>query len=129
MPLKRASPNGTANPVKNASLKAQPTPNAPNGLELMKENQRLRKELEEIKKEAAFFAKEIDQRLIDPSKLITTYKITGIYHEHNGVDGHRGMKAYLERKGYTLSILIKIRLQYLLVFRKNTPSQATSFII
>lgn len=60
MPLKRASPNGTANPVKKCSLKAQPTPNAPNGLELMKENQRLRKELEEIKKEAAFFAKEID---------------------------------------------------------------------
>ena len=47
--------------------KAQSTPDAPNELELMKENQRLRKELEEAKKEAlflkkaaAFFAKEID---------------------------------------------------------------------
>ena len=44
----------------------------PNEMELMKENLRLRKELEEAKKEnlflkkaAAFFAKEIDQRLID----------------------------------------------------------------
>lgn len=48
-------------------FKAQSTPDAPNELELMKENQRLRKELEESKKEAlflkkaaAFFAKEID---------------------------------------------------------------------
>ena len=47
--------------------KAQQNPDAPNDLELMKENLRLRKELEEAKKEnlflkkaAAFFAKEID---------------------------------------------------------------------
>ena len=52
---------------KECQSKAQSTPNAPNELELMKENQRLRKELEEAKKEAlflkkaaAFFAKEID---------------------------------------------------------------------
>ena len=47
--------------------KAPSTPDAPNEMELMKENLRLRKELEEAKKEnlflkkaAAFFAKEID---------------------------------------------------------------------
>lgn len=47
--------------------KALSTPDAPNERELMKENLRLRKELEETKKEnlflkkaAAFFAKEID---------------------------------------------------------------------
>ena len=49
------------------NTKAQHNPDAPNDLELMKENLRLRKELEEAKKEnlflkkaAAFFAKEID---------------------------------------------------------------------
>ena len=48
-------------------LKAQSNPNAPNEMELMKECLRLRKELEEARKEnlflkkaAAFFAKEID---------------------------------------------------------------------
>ena len=48
-------------------LKAQSNPNAPNEMELMKECRRLRKELEEARKEnlflkkaAAFFAKEID---------------------------------------------------------------------
>ena len=47
--------------------KADLNPNTPNEMELMKENLRLRKELEEAKKEnlflkkaAAFFAKEID---------------------------------------------------------------------
>ena len=47
--------------------KAALNPNTPNEMELMKENLRLRKELEEAKKEnlflkkaAAFFAKEID---------------------------------------------------------------------
>ena len=47
--------------------KALEDPNSPNELELMKENLRLKKELEEAKKEnlflkkaAAFFAKEID---------------------------------------------------------------------
>ena len=47
-------------------------PTAQNELELMKENRRLRAELEEARKEnlflkkaAAFFAKEIDERLID----------------------------------------------------------------
>jgi len=52
---------------KECQLKAQSMSDAPNELELMKENQRLRKELEETKKEAlflkkaaAFFAKEID---------------------------------------------------------------------
>jgi transposase len=52
---------------KECQTQAQTNPNAPNELELMKENLRLRKELEEAKKEnlflkkaAAFFAKEID---------------------------------------------------------------------
>jgi transposase len=48
-------------------MKAQANPDASNEMELMKENLRLRKELEEARKEnlflkkaAAFFAKEID---------------------------------------------------------------------
>lgn len=32
-------------------------------------------------------------------------QIQAIYHEHNGVDGYRSMKAYLERKGIGLSVL------------------------
>ena len=50
--------------------KALENPDAPNEMELMKENLRLRKELEEaknenlfLKKAAAFFAKEIDRGL------------------------------------------------------------------
>jgi transposase len=52
---------------KECQTKARSNPDAPNELELMKENLRLRKELDEAKKEnlflkkaAAFFAKEID---------------------------------------------------------------------
>lgn len=52
---------------KECQKKALENPDAPNEMELMKENLRLRKELEEAKKEnlflkkaAAFFAKEID---------------------------------------------------------------------
>ncbi len=52
----------------------------------MKENLRLRKELEEAKKEmlflkkaAAFFAKEIDQRRIDLSKHIIHYSTYGVF--------------------------------------------------
>ena len=48
-------------------IKAENSPDTPNEMELMKENRRLRKELEEARKEnlflkkaAAFFAKEID---------------------------------------------------------------------
>ena len=62
---------------KECQLKAIENPDTPNEMELMKENLRLRKELEEMKKEnlflkkaAAFFAKEIDQRLIDSSTSI-----------------------------------------------------------
>ena len=53
--------------LSNDVTKALENPDAPNEMELMKENLRLRKELEEAKKEnlflkkaAAFFAKEID---------------------------------------------------------------------
>ena len=52
---------------KECQKQAEITPDTPNEMELMKENLRLRKELEESKKEilflkkaAAFFAKEID---------------------------------------------------------------------
>lgn len=52
---------------KECQEKALQNPDSPNELEIMKENRRLRKELEEAKKEnlflkkaAAFFAKEID---------------------------------------------------------------------
>ena len=52
---------------KDCQTKAYENPEIPNEMELMKENLRLRKELEEAKKEnlflkkaAAFFAKEID---------------------------------------------------------------------
>ena len=62
---------------KECQTKALENPDIPNEMELMKENLRLRKELEEAKKEnlflkkaAAFFAKEIDQRLIGLSKNI-----------------------------------------------------------
>ena len=58
--------------------KAKINPETINEAELMKENLRLRKELEEAKKEAlflkkaaAFFAKEIYQRFIDLFKNIT----------------------------------------------------------
>ena len=64
---KPVSPNGVLNLAEECHTKAQQNPDAPNDLELMKENLRLRKELEEAKKEnlflkkaAAFFAKEID---------------------------------------------------------------------
>ena len=62
---------------KECQEKALIHPDTPNEFELMKENLRLRKELEEAKKEnlflkkaAAFFAKEIDERLIDLSSNI-----------------------------------------------------------
>lgn len=52
---------------KECQNKAQKNPDAPNELEIMKENLKLRKQLEELEKEnrflkkaAAFFAKEID---------------------------------------------------------------------
>ena len=63
---KPASPSGVENLAKNAKRKLS-NPDTTNEMELMKENLRLRKELEEAKKEnlflkkaAAFFAKEID---------------------------------------------------------------------
>ena len=47
---KPVSPNGVLNLAKNAIQKAQQNPDAPNDLGLMKENLRLRKELEEAKR-------------------------------------------------------------------------------
>ena len=60
-------------------------PIAPNELEIMKENRKLRAELEEARKEnlflkkaAAFFAKEIDQRRIDSLiKTRTNWEFVG----------------------------------------------------
>ena len=64
---KPVSPNGVLNLAKNAIQKPSRIQDAPNDLELMKENLRLRKELEEAKKENLFLkkssgilAKEID---------------------------------------------------------------------
>ena len=67
---------------KECQAKTQLHPETTNEMEMMKENLRLRKELEDAKKEnlflkkaAAFFAKEIDQRLIGSFKTITKYLI------------------------------------------------------
>lgn len=74
---KPALPSGVTNLVKNAK-KALQNPDASNEMKLMKENLRLRKELEEARKEnlflkkaATFFAKEIDQAHIDLLSSIT----------------------------------------------------------
>lgn len=53
-------------------------------------------------------------------------KITEIYHEHNGVDGYRSMKVYLERKGYALSNLtvhkyMNVELGLYSIVRKKRP--------
>ena len=32
------------------------------------------------------------------------HRFREIYHSHNGADGYRSMKVYLERKGYSYSI-------------------------
>ena len=92
-------------------------------LDLMKENLRLRKELEEAKKEnlflkkaAAFFRWLLGRLGLCPNAYYNYLKlrkegylahkaevhaqIQEIYHSHNGVDGYRSMKVYLERKGY-----------------------------
>ena len=41
----------------------------------------------------------------EEKKQYTKEQIKAIYHEHNGVDGYRMMRAYLERKGIVLSAL------------------------
>ena len=53
-------------------------------------------------------------------------EITEIYHEHNGVDGYRNMKVYLERKGYILSNLtvhkyMNVELGLYSIVRKKWP--------
>lgn len=132
---------------KECQTKALENPDIPNEMELMKENLRLRKELEEAKKEnlflkkaAAFFAK---GNRLEAYRFIEQYhelfglrwllrrleicpnayynyrkhrkadyyankaevhaQIQEIYHIHNGVDGYRSMKVYLERRGYSYS--------------------------
>lgn len=63
---KPVSPSGVESLAKKGQTKAEATPEEPNEMDLMKENRRLRKELEEsqkevefLKKAAVFFAKEI----------------------------------------------------------------------
>lgn len=63
---KPVSPSGVESLAKKAKQKPKLTPEEPNEMDLMKENRRLRKELEEsqkevefLKKAAVFFAKEI----------------------------------------------------------------------
>ena len=107
--------------------KADINPNTLNEAELMKEILRLRRELEEL--EAYRFIEEhhklfglrwLLRRLeICPNayynyrkhrkadyyarKAEVQAQIQEIYHAHNGVDGYRSMKVYLERKGYSYS--------------------------
>ncbi|HJC49824.1 MAG TPA: IS3 family transposase [Candidatus Anaerostipes avistercoris] len=127
--------------------KADINPNTLNEAELMKEILRLRRELEESRKENPFLKKSggilckgnrleayrfieehhklfglrwLLRRLeICPNayynyrkhrkadyyarKAEVQAQIQEIYHAHNGVDGYRSMKVYLERKGYSYS--------------------------
>ena len=127
--------------------KADINPNTLNEAELMKEILRLRRELEESRKENLFLKKSggilckgnrleayrfieehhklfglrwLLRRLeICPNayynyrkhrkadyyarKAEVQAQIQKIYHAHNGVDGYRSMKVYLERKGYSYS--------------------------
>ncbi|PWM22226.1 MAG: IS3 family transposase [Clostridiales bacterium] len=127
--------------------KADINPNTLNEAELMKEILRLRRELEESRKENLFLKKRggilckgnrleayrfieehhklfglrwLLRRLeICPNayynyrkhrkadyyarKAEVQAQIQEIYHSHNGVDGYRSMKVYLERKGYSYS--------------------------
>ena len=127
--------------------KADINPNTLNEAELMKEILRLRRELEESRKENLFLKKSggilckgnrleayrfieehhklfglrwLLRRLeICPNayynyrkhrkadyyarKAEVQAQIQEIYHAHNGVDGYRSMKVYLERKGYSYS--------------------------
>lgn len=58
-------------------------------------------------------------------------EITEIYHEHNGVDGYRRMKVYLERKGYNLSNLtihkyMNDELRLYSIVRKKRPDYRKS---
>ena len=60
----------------------------------MKENLRLKKELEEAKKGKSLFKKKRRHSL---------QKITDIYHKYHGVTGYRTMRVYLSREGFPYS--------------------------
>ncbi|EGN42470.1 hypothetical protein HMPREF0991_03470, partial [Lachnospiraceae bacterium 2_1_58FAA] len=63
--------------------KAQQNPDAPNDLELMKENLRLRKELEEAKKENLFLKK--DSGILRKGNRLEAYRFIDQYHETFGI--------------------------------------------
>ncbi|MCU6801494.1 MAG: IS3 family transposase [Clostridium sp.] len=132
---------------KECQTKALENPDIPNEMELMKENLRLRKELEEAKKENPLLKKSsgilCKGNRLEAYRFIEQYhelfglrwllrrleicpnayynyrkhrkadyyankaevhaQIQEIYHIHNGVDGYRSMKVYLERRGYSYS--------------------------
>ncbi|MBC8598739.1 IS3 family transposase [Lachnospiraceae bacterium BX10] len=132
---------------KECRTKALENPDIPNEMELMKENLRLRKELEEAKKENPLLKKSsgilCKGNRLEAYRFIEQYhelfglrwllrgleicpnayynyrkhrkadyyankaevhaQIQEIYHIHNGVDGYRSMKVYLERRGYSYS--------------------------
>lgn len=48
-----------------------------------------------------FFSKGVDTRKTAKEKALP--KIVQLYHNHNGVDGYRSMKVFLEREGILLS--------------------------
>jgi len=45
----------------------------------------------------------IGRRIIVPKKAEAHRQIHEIYHSHNGIDGYRSMRFYLERRGYRYS--------------------------
>ena len=107
---------------KECQIKALEHPDTPNEMEIMKENLRLRKELEEAKKEnlflkkaAAFFAKEIDQRLIDLlSNIMSCLVYAGSF------VGSRYVQTRIITTGNTgRQITMPIKQKYMLRFRKS----------
>ena len=52
----------------------------------------------------------------EEKKQYTKEQIKAIYHEHNGVDGYRMMRAYLERKGIKYQVVCRL---YISVLREQ----------
>ena len=110
---------------KECQTKALENPDIPNEMELMKENLRLRKELEEAKKEnlflkkaAAFFAKEIDERLIDLLSKIMSCLVYG-----GSFAGLKSVQTRIITTGNTgRRIIMPIKQKYTRRFRKSIIS-------
>ena len=107
---------------KECQIKALEHPDTPNEMEIMKENLRLRKELEEAKKEnlflkkaAAFFAKEIDERLIG---LLSNIMSCVVY--AGSFAGLKSVQTRIITTGSTgMQITMPIKQKYMLRFRKS----------